>query len=285
MPVQTFDAYNIADLREIARRRLPKFLFEFGDRGTEDEVSLRNNRAVYERMRFNPRTLVDISGRNQEITLFGKRHKMPVGVGPTGLAGLWWHEGELALARAAAAAGVPFTLATGSLTSMEKIVEDAGGTLWFQLYMWPDRRMSYELVDRTQAAGFDALILTVDTAVTSNREYNLRNGMQLPFRFNRRNVLDVLAHPRWLFGVLARYWLTTGMPRYENYPAELRKQILERRMARHRRRQGARVGRPGRVARPCNAIRHSHRRRGRRRARAESVPRGDRSRSGTARLP
>ena len=86
-----------------------------------------------------------------------------------------------------------------------------------------------------QAAGFDALILTVDTAVTSNREYNLRNGMQLPFRFNRRNVLDVLAHPRWLFGVLARYLLTTGMPRYENYPAELRKQILERRMARHRR--------------------------------------------------
>ena len=232
MPDQTFDAYNIADLREIARRRLPKFLFEFGDRGTEDEVSLRNNRAVYERLRFNPRTLIDISGRNQEITLFGKRHKMPVAVGPTGLAGLWWYEGELALARAAAAAGIPFTLATGSMTSMEKIVESAGGTLWFQLYMWPDQRMSYELVERTEAAGFDALVLTVDTAVTSNREYNLRNGMQLPFRFNRRNVLDVLIHPRWMFGVLARYVLTSGMPRYENYPAGLRAQILARRMVR-----------------------------------------------------
>ncbi len=184
MPAPTLNAYNIADLCEIARRRLPKFLFEFGDRGTEEEVSLRNNRAVFDRIRFNPRTLIDVSGRNQEITLFGKKHKMPVGIAPTGLAGLWWHEGELALARAAAAAGIPFTLATGSMTAMEKIVEGAGGTLWFQLYVWPDRKMSYQLVERTKEAGFDALILTVDTAVTSNREYNLRNGMQLPFRFN-----------------------------------------------------------------------------------------------------
>lgn len=232
MPAPTLNAYNIADLRAIAQRRLPKFLFEFGDRGTEEEVSLRNNRAVFDRIRFNPRTLIDVSGRNQEITLFGKKHKMPVGIAPTGLAGLWWHEGELALARAAAKAGIPFTLATGSMTSMEKIVEGAGGTLWFQLYVWPDRKMSYQLVDRTKEAGFDALILTVDTAVTSNREYNLRNGMQLPFRFNQRNVIDVLTHPRWLFGVLARYMATSGMPRYENYPEELRQQILAQKMQR-----------------------------------------------------
>ena len=232
MPAPTLDAYNSADLRAIAQRRLPKFLFEFGDRGTEEEVSLRNNRAVFDRIRFNPRTLIDVAGRNQEITLFGKQHRMPVGIAPTGLAGLWWHEGELALARAAAAAGIPFTLATGSMSAMEKIVEGAGGTLWFQLYVWPDRKMSYQLVDRTRDAGFDALVLTVDTAVTSNREYNLRNGMQLPFRFNRRNVTDVLTHPRWLFGVLARYMATTGMPRYENYPEELRRQILAQKMQR-----------------------------------------------------
>ena len=107
MSAPTLNAYNIADLRDIAQHRLPRFLFEFGDRGTEEEVSLRNNRAVFDRIRFNPRTLVDVAGRNQEITLFGKKHKMPVGIAPTGLAGLWWHEGELALARAAAAAGSP----------------------------------------------------------------------------------------------------------------------------------------------------------------------------------
>ena len=228
----TFNAYNIADLREIARKWLPKVLFEFGDRGTEDEVSLRNNRAAFERLRFRTHTLVDVSSRNQEITLFGKRHKMPVGIAPTGLAGLWWHEGELALARAAAAAGIPFTLATGSMTAMEKVVAEAGGTLWFQLYMWPDRGLSFKLVDRAKAANFEALLLTADGAAAGNREYNIRNGFAVPFKFTRRNVTDVLMHPRWLLTVLTRYLLTTGMPRYENYPSELRKKITERPMSR-----------------------------------------------------
>jgi isopentenyl diphosphate isomerase/L-lactate dehydrogenase-like FMN-dependent dehydrogenase len=229
---KTFNSYNIADLREIARKKLPKVLFEFGDRGTEDEVSLRNNRAAFERLRFRTHTLVDVSKRNQEITLFGKRHKMPVCIAPTGLAGLWWHEGELALARAAAAAGIPFTLATGSMTAMEKVVAEAGGTLWFQLYMWPDRNMSYELVERAKAAKFEALFLTADGAAPGNREYNIRNGFAVPFRFTRRNVLDVTMHPGWLLSVLARYLATTGMPRYENYPGNLRKTIMERPLSR-----------------------------------------------------
>jgi isopentenyl diphosphate isomerase/L-lactate dehydrogenase-like FMN-dependent dehydrogenase len=226
------EAYNIADLREIARRRLPKGLFEFVDRGTEDEVSLRHNRAVFERIRFRPRTLVDVSGRSQEVVLFGKRHKMPVAIAPTGTAGLWWYEGEIALARAAAEAGIPFTLATGSMTAMEKVAEEAGGTLWFQLYMWPDRRLSHRLVERAKAAGFEGLMLTVDGAVPGNREYNLRNGFTIPFRFTRRNVTDVLTHPRWLLGVLARYLLTTGMPRYRNYPSELQARVTARPMGR-----------------------------------------------------
>ncbi len=232
MTDRTFNAYNIADMREIARKRLPKVLFEFGDRGTEDEVSLRHNREVFERIRFRTRTFVDVSARTQEITLFGKRHKMPVAIAPTGLAGLWWHEGELALARAAAAAGIPFTLATGSMTAMEKVVEEAGGTLWFQIYMWPDRAMSYKLVERARVARFEALLVTADGAAAGNREYNIRNGFAVPFRFTRRNVPDVLMHPRWLLGVLTRYLLTTGMPRYENYPSDLRKKITERPMSR-----------------------------------------------------
>src|SRR5687768_6617372 len=221
----TLGAYNIFDLREMAQRRLPKGLFEFVDRGTDDEVSLRNNREVFERIRFKPRTLVDVSKRTQEITLFGKKQKMPVIVGPTGIAGLMWYEGELALARAAKAAGIPFTVATGSLTSMEQIAADVGGCLWFQLYMWEKVALSHELVHRANKAGYEALLLTVDSAVSGNREFNLRNGFAVPFKFNRKNVTDVLSHPRWLAEVLGRYLMTTGMPTYRNYPAEVMTKI------------------------------------------------------------
>jgi len=225
-------AYNIADLRKMALKRVPHGLFEFVDRGTEDEVSLRNNRAVFERIRLKPRTLVDVSKRSQEVTLFGKKHKMPIVIAPTGTAGLMWYEGEIALARAAAEAGIPFTLATGSMTAMEKVAEEAGGTLWFQLYMWPDRSLSHKLVERAKAAGYEALVVTVDGVVPGNREYNLRNGFTIPFTFTRGNITDVLLHPRWLLGVLARYLVTTGMPRYQNYPTELRQKITARPMGR-----------------------------------------------------
>lgn len=225
-------AYNIADLREIALGRVPKGLFEFIDRGTEDEVSLRNNRAVFERIRFKPRTLVNVSGRSQKVTLFGKEFQMPMGIAPTGTAGLLWYEGEIALARAARAAGIPFALATGSMTAMEKVAAEAGGNLWFQLYLWPDRSLSHKLVERARAAGYEALIVTVDGVVAGNREYNLRNGFTIPFTFTRRNVTDVLRHPRWLMSVLTRYLVTTGMPRYQNYPTELRQKITARPMGR-----------------------------------------------------
>jgi len=226
-------AYNIADLRLMAQRRLPKGLFEFVDRGTEDEVSLRYNRAVFERIRFKPRTLVDVSKRSQEITLFGQKHKMPLVIAPTGTAGLMWYRGEIELARAAAAAGIPFTLATGSTTAMERIAEEVSGIpLWFQLYMWPDRNLSHQLVERARAAGFKALVVTVDGTMSGNREYNLRNGFTIPFSFTRRNVTDVLMHPRWMLGVLARYVMTSGMPRYENYPSEIKYRVTARPMGR-----------------------------------------------------
>ena len=232
MKDHTLGAYNIADLREIAQRRVPKGIFEFVDRGSEDEVALRNNRAAFERIKLKPRTLVDVSGRSQEITLFGNRQKMPIAIAPTGTAGLMWYQGEIALARAAAAAGIPFTLATGSMTAMETVAEQAGGRLWFQLYMWPDRSLSHKLVERAKAAGYEALVVTVDGAVAGNREYNLRNGFTIPFSFTPRNVTDVLMHPRWLLGVLTRYLLTTGMPRYENYPSELKNRITAQPMGR-----------------------------------------------------
>jgi len=226
------EAYNISDLRDIAQKRLPKGLFEFVDRGTEDEVSLRNNRAVFEKIRLKPRMLVNVAKRSQEITLFGNKQKMPMVIAPTGVAGLLWHEGEIALARAAADAGIPFTLATGSMTPMEKVAKLAGGELWFQLYMWPDRSLSHQLVERARLAGFKALVVTVDGVVSGNREFNLRNGFTVPFSFTRKNVTDVLRHPGWMMGVLAKYMVTTGMPRYENYPSEIKYKVTARPMGR-----------------------------------------------------
>ena len=226
MSKNNLGAHNIFDLREMAKRRVPKGVFEFVDRGTEDEVGLRNNRTAFERIKLKPRTLVDVSGRNQGVEFFGHQHKMPIGVAPTGTAGLMWYQGEIALARAAAAAGIPFTLATGSQTAMEKVAEAVpGARLWFQLYMWPDRSLSHKLVERAKNAGFEALVVTVDGAAAGNREYNLRNGFTMPFQYTRRNITDVLLHPRWMMGVLARYIFTTGMPRYENYPTDMRNKI------------------------------------------------------------
>lgn len=219
------DAHNIFDLRDMAKRRLPKWLFEFVDRGTEDEVALRNNREAFERIQLRPRMLVDVSGRKLDTTVFGKEHKMPIGIAPTGAAGMMWYKGELQLARAAKEAGIPFSLATGSITSMEEISGEVGGTLWMQLYMWADRKLSHQLVRRASNAGFEALLVTVDGAVAGNREYNKRNGFSVPFKYNSKNTTDVLMHPRWMLGVLGRYIANGGMPERVNFPDELKSKI------------------------------------------------------------
>jgi isopentenyl diphosphate isomerase/L-lactate dehydrogenase-like FMN-dependent dehydrogenase len=221
-------AYNIHDLRDIARRRLPKGVFEFVDRGTEDDNAVANNRAALERIRFRPRTLVDVSKRDQSITLFGKKQPLPFCVGPTGTAGLLWYGGEVGLARAAAQAGIPFTVGTNAMTSMEEIAEHAGGTLWFQLYVWQDRSLSHKIVERAKGVGFEALMVTVDGAVPSNREYNYRNGFEIPIHFNARNVVDVLSKPGWLASVFLRQVLARGMPRFENFPPDVMHGLMAR---------------------------------------------------------
>ena len=147
------DVFNIFDMREKAKARLPKWLFEFVDRGNEDEVALRNNRSAFEEIKFRPRILTDVSKRTQEVELFGKKHPMPIAIAPTGSAGMMWYQGELELARAAKEAGIPLSLSTGSITSMERVAQEVGGTLWFQLYMWADRNMSLELVNRANKSG------------------------------------------------------------------------------------------------------------------------------------
>ena len=217
--------HNVADLREAARRRLPRFVFEFMDRGTEDEIALRENRAGFDRLRLRPEVLVDVSRRSLAIELLGKPSSLPLAMSPTGAAGLCWHEGEVALAKAAAQASVPFALSTTAITSMERVARGAGGRLWFQLYMWRDRALSYELVGRARDAGYEALILTVDTPVGPNREYNLRNGFSVPFNPSLRSTWDLARHPDWLINTLGKYVRTTGMPRHENYPAQFQRSI------------------------------------------------------------
>ena len=216
---------NIADLRRKARSRLPKGVFDFIDCGSEDDIAVHNNRASYDTYRLRPSVLRDVSKRTLATQILGAPSAMPLVMAPTGAAGIVWHDGEVAMAKAAAAAGIPFTLSTASLTSIERIAAEAPGRLWFQLYMWPDRSMSHELVRRAQKAGFETLMVTVDTTVAPNREGNVRNGFMLPFRPNRRNFVDIAMHPRWLASVIGRYMVTTGMPRFENFPEALQRSL------------------------------------------------------------
>ena len=166
-----------------------------------------------------------MTDRTMTTNLFGKPASMPMAIAPTGVAGMCWYHGELELAKAAAAAKIPFTLATGAMTPMEEIAEKAPGRLWMQLYVWHERKLSYELIERAKNVGFEALIITVDTGANPNREYNPRNGFNLPFRLSARASFDMMRKPRWLTSVMARYLMNGGLPRYENYPAHLRHSV------------------------------------------------------------
>jgi len=223
--------YNFDDLRALARRRLPRGLFEFVDRGTEDDLTIRNNLDAFRAIQLIPRPLVDVSQRSLSTTLFGKALPIPVCLAPTGAAGLLWHEGEIAAAAAAAKFGVPYSMSTGSITSIEKVAKQAGGELWFQLYLWPDPAMSHELLRRARDAGYTALIVTIDTTVTPNREFNYRNGFTVPMKLTRRNVLDGLRHPGWSWRVMGRYILSGQMPRFHNLPSTMQRSMTDTRKA------------------------------------------------------
>jgi isopentenyl diphosphate isomerase/L-lactate dehydrogenase-like FMN-dependent dehydrogenase len=213
-------ALDIEDLRRMARRRLPKSLFDFIDRGSEDEVALRHNRTALERIKLQTRVLNDVSQRDLATTLLGTPLKLPLVIGPTGPAGYVWYRGEIALARAAARAGIPFTLASTSNTAMESVLKDGGGSQWYQFYVWRDLETSMKSALRAREAGFDALVLTVDSIVNYVRKWDARNGATFPVRFTPRNMTDALRHPRWLIGTMGRYMQAEGgLPRYPNIPA------------------------------------------------------------------
>lgn len=214
-------AHNIAQLRALARRRLPRAIWEFMERGTEDDLLIGRNPAALQSLHLVPRALRDVSARSAEITLFGRRQPLPLVIAPTGIADLMWHHGERAIASAAAAAGIPFTQTTSSTTSFADIAKVATAGHWMQMYLWERRDLSWQVVDAARENGADVLVLTIDTPVWPLREFNRRAGMSNPIRPNARLVGDFLRRPRWLAGVMGRYMLAGGLPQFANYPAEV----------------------------------------------------------------
>jgi isopentenyl diphosphate isomerase/L-lactate dehydrogenase-like FMN-dependent dehydrogenase len=184
------------------------------------------NRTAFDAVTFRPRVLRGVHQVDSSTEIFGSKVPFPLAVAPTGAAGLMWHKGDLALARAAAAAGVPFTISSASTMDLEQIAL-AGGRLWFQLYLWEDRSLSHAVLERAWQAGCKTLFVTLDLPVPPNREYIQRNGFGTPFKLNARNTWDVLRHPRWLAGVMGRYALGGGVPSQANLPDRLRAKVTK----------------------------------------------------------
>ncbi|MBM3358781.1 MAG: alpha-hydroxy-acid oxidizing protein [Betaproteobacteria bacterium] len=232
-------AYNIEDLRTIARQRLPRIAYDFLEGGAEEGSTLRANRAAFDRIRFVPRTLVDVSRRSQKKAVFGREFDGPFGIAPTGAAGLYCFEADLALARAARRANLPFVLSTASFIEMERVAREGTAGLWFQLYMSKDREAAERLVRRALDSGYEALVLTTDIPVAGNREYNRRNRFEIPFRLDLANMLDGLLHPRWLAGVFFRTLLSSGIPRFQNLDSNVGGRIVSKTLTEFRTRREA----------------------------------------------
>lgn len=195
-------AVTVDDLRRQARRRLPRAVYDFVEGGAGDELTVARNRTAFDRLAFAPRVLVDVAKREQGTTVLGLRLATPVMIAPTGMAGLCWPHGEACAARAAQAAGTVYTLSTHSSMSIEDVAAAAPGGLWFQLYVWQSRELTRSFVERARAAGYRALVLTVDVPVISTRERDVRNGFTIPPRLTLRNALDTLRRPGWVRRVL-----------------------------------------------------------------------------------
>ncbi len=207
---------NISDLREVARRRLPHFVFEYVEGGSEDELTLRCNRRAFEALSFVPQTLVDTTTRHHRTELFDRSAAAPLIIAPTGMNGMLHAAGDLGLARAAAKLGIPFCLSTVSTTRLEDVATSAGGRLWMQLYVMRDRAVAEDIMQRADAAGFEALVFTTDANVFGSREWD-RRSYRAPGKPTLRTVLDALRHPRWLLDVLVR----EGIPRFRNFESFL----------------------------------------------------------------
>ena len=212
MKVAPLERYlSIEDFRQAARRRLPTAIFDFIDGGAEDELTLRDNRHAFERVRVLPRVLNDVSAPQIAGTLWCAPVKAPLVVAPMGSCMLAWPQADIAIARAALAHGIPYTLSTMSTTSIERMARAVQGTLWFQLYVLKDQDFNLQLIDRAQAHGYGALVVTVDLQAGGKREKDYRNGISIPLRPSWRLLRDGLTHPAWAWQLMRG-----GLPQFEN---------------------------------------------------------------------
>jgi len=206
----------LEDFEAPAQQYLPRPIFGYVSGGVERNTTREWNRSVYDDLALVPRTLVDVSKRSQQTTLFGETYNAPFGICPMGGTSLAGYEGDLNLARAAAAHNIPMLLSGASLTTLENVRAAGGRNAWFQAYLPGDDAAITELVERVSRAGYQTLALTVDVPVGSNRENNVRNGYNTPLRPSLRLAWDCMLRPQWLFGTAVRTYLKQGMPHFEN---------------------------------------------------------------------
>lgn len=193
---------NIEDLRIQARRRIPRAIFDYADRGSYDEATYRANREDLAALKLRQRVMIDVSERSTATTMLGERVTMPVGIAPTGLTGLFHADGEIHGARAAQKFGIPFCLSTMSICSIEDVAEAVDHPFWFQLYVMRDRGFSRTLVERAIAAKCSALVLTLDLQIQGQRHNDIKNGLAVPPKLTLKNALDIATKPDWALRVL-----------------------------------------------------------------------------------
>ena len=193
---------HVEDLRVLAQKRVPRMFYDYADSGSWTESTYRANESDFQRMKFRQRVAVNMEGRSTASTMIGQPVAMPVAIAPTGLTGMQHADGEILAARAAMKFGVPFTLSTMSICSIEDVAEHAGRGFWFQLYVMRDRDFIERLIDRAKAAKCDALVLTLDLQILGQRHKDLKNGLSAPPKLTIGNIINMMTKPRWCLGML-----------------------------------------------------------------------------------
>ncbi|HEX5737362.1 MAG TPA: alpha-hydroxy acid oxidase [Hydrogenophaga sp.] len=193
----------IEDLRVVAQKRVPRMFYDYADSGSWTESTYRANSDDFQKIKLRQRVAVNMENRSTATTMIGQKVAMPVAIAPTGLTGMQHADGEILAARAARAFGVPFTLSTMSICSIEDVAEQAGPGFWFQLYVMKDRAFIERLIDRAKAAGCGALVLTLDLQILGQRHKDLKNGLSAPPKLTLPNIINIATKPRWALGMLA----------------------------------------------------------------------------------
>lgn len=200
----------IEDLRKLARRKVPRAFIDYAEAGSYCEETLRANRSDLERIRLRQRVLVDVASRATSTTMLGEKVALPLGLGPVAMTGLEHGDGEILACRAAHAAGIPFTMSTLSICSIEDVAAAVDRPFWFQLYVMKDRGFVRSLIERAAAAKCSALVLTVDLQVLGQRHVDVKNGLSVPPSLKIKNLVDMATKPRWVYSVLSGKRWTFG---------------------------------------------------------------------------